>query len=699
MNFLAPLFLFGALAVAIPVVLHLVRRTTRQRTVFSSLMFLRPSPPRLNRRSRFEHLLLLLLRCLALALVAFAFARPFVQEATVSEADAGLASRIVVLVDSSASMQRAGLWAAARQRAEEVLGDAGAGDRVALVSFGRQASVLMDFDQWSELPPDERVAQASARLEAIEPGWESTQMGLALSRASELLEDTGEDHVSGPKRVVVISDLQEGARLETLQSMEWPAGMELVLEPVTARTGTNASLQLLTDAADSERTGEPVVRVRVSNAAGSTRELFLVGWAAADGIAHVGDPVEVYVPPGQSRVVPLPLPAETTGLAQIHLIGDDEPFDNRVYVIPPEKQQLTVLYLGAESASDSRQPLFFLERALPESPRLGVKVVARAASDNFSPAEAREAALIFVTDPLSAAQADELRAVAVAGKTIVVAPRSPDAAAGLARLLGLDSLPMDEARVDSYAMLAEIDFSHPLFAPFADPRFSDFTKLHFWRHRRLNTDGVPGARLVARFDSGDPAIVEIPTGNGRVLLLTSGWAPGDSQLAVSSKFVPLLFSMLELAGSVTSTPSQHQVGDSLPLASSEGTWSVKLPDGSVATMTAGSTRFEGTALPGVYELTQADAAARFAVNLDGAETRLEPLSTDDFERLGAPLARDAIQVADAEERMIVLHGMETEARQKLWRWFIGATLLVLLVESALAGWTARRSTAQGGLTP
>ena len=51
MNFLTPLFLVGGLAVALPVVFHLIRRTTRERTRFSSLMFLRSSPPRLTRKS------------------------------------------------------------------------------------------------------------------------------------------------------------------------------------------------------------------------------------------------------------------------------------------------------------------------------------------------------------------------------------------------------------------------------------------------------------------------------------------------------------------------------------------------------------------------------------------------------------------------------------------------------------------------
>ena len=49
MSFLAPLFLFGALAVAAPILFHLIRRTSREKIPFSSLMFLQPTPPRLTR--------------------------------------------------------------------------------------------------------------------------------------------------------------------------------------------------------------------------------------------------------------------------------------------------------------------------------------------------------------------------------------------------------------------------------------------------------------------------------------------------------------------------------------------------------------------------------------------------------------------------------------------------------------------------
>ncbi|MEM1296707.1 MAG: BatA domain-containing protein, partial [Verrucomicrobiota bacterium] len=50
MGFLFPLYLLGALALAIPVLLHLRRRPPKDRVVFSSLMFLDPQTPQKKQR-------------------------------------------------------------------------------------------------------------------------------------------------------------------------------------------------------------------------------------------------------------------------------------------------------------------------------------------------------------------------------------------------------------------------------------------------------------------------------------------------------------------------------------------------------------------------------------------------------------------------------------------------------------------------
>src|SRR3954464_635590 len=102
MSLLAPLYIAGLLAIAAPVIFHLIRRTPQGRQEFSSLMFLDPSPPRITRRSRLTNILLLLLRASALALLAFAFARPFFKQQASADVSQAKGKRVALLVDTSA---------------------------------------------------------------------------------------------------------------------------------------------------------------------------------------------------------------------------------------------------------------------------------------------------------------------------------------------------------------------------------------------------------------------------------------------------------------------------------------------------------------------------------------------------------------------------------------------------------------------
>jgi hypothetical protein len=312
--------------------------------------------------------------------------------------------------------------------------------------------------------------------------------------------------------------------------------------------------------------------------------------------------------------------------------------------------------------------------------------------------DVKAANIIFIADPVSAETAAALREQAVAGKTIVFVPKAanPATSAVLGTLLGRGPVRMDDVRPSSsYAMFAEIDFQHPLFAPFADPRFSDFTKIHFWKYRKVDATGIAGARVLAKFDAGDPALIEVPVGKGRVYVVASGWNPDDSQLAVSSKFVPLLWSLLEQAGGVASFATQFVIGDVVPLPAEGGTTAIRTPAGTdVALDGAATATFTETAVPGVYELIGGARAQRFAINLDANESRTSPLGPDELEQLGVPVARAKTEAIVPADKKTTLQGLEAENRQKLWRWFIVATLAILLLESALAGWTAKRSVLQ-----
>src|SRR5215212_8798275 len=100
MNFLAPAFFAGLAAIAIPVIIHLIHRERKVVVEFPSLMFLQRIPYRSVRRQKIRHLLLLLLRCIALALLIAAFARPFFARRHAAITGSG-ARELVVLLDRS----------------------------------------------------------------------------------------------------------------------------------------------------------------------------------------------------------------------------------------------------------------------------------------------------------------------------------------------------------------------------------------------------------------------------------------------------------------------------------------------------------------------------------------------------------------------------------------------------------------------
>lgn len=696
MNFLAPLFLAGAAAVALPVLFHLIRRSTRDRTLFSSLLLLQPTPPRMRRRSRLEDILLLVLRCLVLGLLALGFARPFLKDPSLTPPAATAAQRVVMLVDTSASMRRGGLWEAAVERATQAAGSLGPGDHLSVFAFDRETRPLVSFDAWNSTPAGERAGLVASALRATSPGWASTQLANALIFAAESLAERAEDHASVVRRIILLSDLQEGSRLDPLQAYDWPKGITvqtLPLEP-TRRSG-NASLQWLEDPESAPATAPRGVRVRITTTADLVADKLEVGWVPAGSETFTKPPQELRLAAGANQVVVLPAAAGDTA-HRLVLRGDGEPFDNTLHVVPPRPLGTRILCLSADPGTDPTQPLYFLRRVFPTNPPAVVPLVIRSPDAVPGPADIT-GALIVATSGLPEPTAKSLRDALLSGTTLLFAPSAATAEAGstLGVLLDRPAATLEEVVPRSYAMLSDLDFRHPLLAAFANPKFSDFTKVRIWRHRRFDTNILAGARMIARFDSGDPAWMEFPVGRGRLVVFAAGWHPADSQLALSTKFVPLLVSLLETTSPEAGLSARlHHVGDFIPIPSPPTVASrLILPDGSAQVIQPGTDRLPRSDLPGLYtlEIPGIPEPLRFAVNLDPTESRTIPLPLEDLERHGVALGDPGARTGPTPERAAELAAAEVENRQKLWRWFLVASVAFVFLESTLAGWMTRRS--------
>ncbi len=683
MSFLTPLYILGALAIAAPIILHLIRRTPKGEVPFSSLMFLAPTPPRLTRRSRLDNILLLLLRASALALLALAFARPFLREPVSLNFGDVERRRVLVLVDTSASLRRADLWPRAKALAEAAVKDARPGDQLAVVAFDSTSKPLLTFAESIPLDPAKRQAIARARLDALSPTWASTNLGQGLVDAVAALEDAPDASEKAgrmPRRIVLISDLQQGSRIDALGNFEWPSDVDLELKTVTD-LAPNAGLQPVnesTEATSAEVAKE--LRVRIANDPGSRREGFQVVWLDAKGL-EVGPPVAAYVPPGEARIVKVP---RALGLSTLRLKGDTHGFDNTLYVAADTKSEATVLYVGNDAPDDAEGLLYYLARVFEDTPRRTVKVVSKKPTDPLTIDSPRLTPLVVVACETNPENAARLRKYAESGGTVLDVITTPGPSSTLASLADSPSTEVQEAPKDRDAMLGEIAFDHPLFASLAGAQFNDFTKIRFWKHRRIDSKSLGEVRVLARFEGGDPAVVEKPLGKGRLVVLASGWNPVDSQLARSSKFVPLMAALLEGRTPPPVELASLTVLDRVPLVGTDKV-TIRKPDGSTVSPDPGAGFFTGTDQPGVYTVDSPLGSRVFAVNLDPSESKTPPLGVETLEQLGCRMAASPSRQELDREHLRQLQNAELEGRQKLWRALILAAIGVLIVETWLAG--------------
>jgi Aerotolerance regulator N-terminal/von Willebrand factor type A domain len=700
MGLLAPLYIAGLLAIGLPILFHLIRRTPHGRQQFSSLMFLSTSPPRLTRRSRLTHILLLILRAAAFALLAFAFARPFFHRNADQELFKSSGRRLAILVDTSASMRREDLWEQAKKQVDQVLREASPADEVALFLFDRQARAAFTFDEWNGANPSQRADLLRSRLASASPTWAPTKVGDALASVADQLAEV-DGGKRGPDRlgrqIVLISDLQQGGHVETLQGHQWPENVLLEVRPVAAKQPTNAAVQFVKQSADGGERADARLRVRVSNQSDSAKEQFTLAWSDDRGPLAGVEPLKVYVPPGRSQIVRVAWPPAGRQANRLVLGGDDCDFDNTLYVVQPRTESVRVLHLGEDDPEDTKGLLYYLNSAAIATPQRKVDLVSRKSSEAMTDADLLGARLVVVAATPAADRAERVRRFAQSGGEVLWVLRDAAGTATVARVMGLDKLEAQEATGD-FALVSRVDLEHPLLAPFADSRFADFTKIHFWHHRKVSLPQSAGARVIAWFEGGEPFLFEKPIGTGRVIVATSGWHPGDSQLALSTKFVPLIDGLLRRRDAAA-VEAQYTVLEPIALPQVQGqvARSLVAPDGAKVELASGATTFDNADRPGIYKLTSGGEETPLAVNLPADESRTTPVAVEELERWGAKLGKKppSEELVTRERR---LRMMELENRQKLWRWLIVGVLGLLAAETALAGRLARRTVQQQATT-
>lgn len=627
MGALNPLFLLAGLAVAVPIYLHLFQRHETRRLSFPALRYLERTEREHARQIRLRQILLMLARILVLLLIVGAGARLFFG----GRGSAHPPTAVVLILDNSMS---SGL----------VVGEVRVLDELKTLALqGLETAneedlfwVIRAGEPWLPALPG-GPTEARRAVEETVASEAAGDLSQALRRAVRLLETSDLEY----REIHLLSDLQvsafaelEAAADEAIPVVVWRRSAEGVVNRALADVVVGGGLPPLE---------------------GRRTEVTVSAMAAFDGSDTLHLPLRLVVNERIRGAATLPagaqttiaMPASASGWVQGYADADPDDLraDDRRYFAYRSRPAPTVAVSGA--------PGLFVREAL--------SVLSDA--ERIATATPAQAAVLI------SAAGSGLEQRSASGSVLIVPPADPTLLPAVNRRLQEAGIPwaFSPAGFTGRTALVGDDLPEPLAGVEVMQRFD------------LDLVGDPPAPVRTLGSAGNAAwAVEGADGSGRrYLIVGSPLNSAGTTLPVSTgmlRFIDWVASEWAGAGGGAQRLS---TGDHIS-APAEATH-VRFPSGDVLEID-GTRMVRGTGQAGFYTFLSADTVvAVVALNPPLGESDLTQVQNPDVPRLIGPTA---VEVSDAD-------GWQREifrARQgpELWRPFLIAVLLLLLLEAVMA---------------
>jgi hypothetical protein len=646
-GFLAPLFLLGALAIALPIWLHRLQTQSSDRQPFSSAMLLETTEERVHLQKKLKYLVLLALRIAMLLLIAFAFAKPFLERPPTILA-ASAAGTHLILVDTSVSMDRAGVFDQAITVASQAVDDAPTGALLQVLGVDDALHIGSDL---SAVKSDHRAAVSSLGVSALRLDFGSAMA--AVERLAETLPP--------PVTLHLISDFQDSAMPVRFADVI-PSGVTQMI-PHVVGTGVpfNWSVEYVRETATGLDAG-------------------LIGFGDRERVADVelllND--EVVDMRGLSETGPVTLRftdlqyEEGDNRIQISINTDDDlAADNHWYQVvenqPPSAVPLITINQGG-------LPVTYLSAALESDagPSYDVEPMVIGEFDTRILGRYRWVLIDDVgtiDETLEAALIEYLQN----GGNLLAFAGERAASSSVLPVSG-HSLRGGSISVGANAFLspAQIDTGHPVLA-----------QTEGWHSvnvsRNIPIEVLADDQVLIRLENNEPFLIERQIGAGRLLLMLNSLDNRWNDLPVRPVFVSFIIEVAAYLSGINEISKTYTTGASLPLSligSASG--QVVDPDGLTVLSLVDTTRAQQIKLdkPGFYEVYTPQEDMLVAANIDPRESELTSISQALLDRWQDATARPDTIVADRS-------GLVESEPLELWHWLLFLLAVVIIAESIL----------------
>ncbi len=691
MSFLQPLFLAGLLAASLPIIIHLINRRKAVRRPFPALRLLRQSNERIARSVKVRQWILLALRVLAIALLAFALAKPFVFSSEgVTDAER-FPTAVVFVVENGLAMDYDDWWERAQDALEDEVDGLRTWDEAALVTTADERRLQ------AELTSDHREITRAVR--DLEPAYRVGDMVGALLEADDLAAASELPN----RRIVVIGNDTDSA-VESHRDIALASPVEYVSardddEPLENLAIVDFDYEQTSSAREGQWSFETVVENFGASDQNDVRLQLEIGGDVV-GVASVD------VPAGESLVYGFEHNMETVdvveGVVEITNSEGMEADARWHFHVEPRHRVRTLLVNGSPSSVPYDDELFFLTRALEPGAQSGVGIIPSVTTpDGLSRRnlDDYDAIVMANVSSLSSEQADDLHRFVERGGGLLFTMGNqvdeevynqqfgdllPRPLRGRKQLAERDD---PDAPVKT-TRLGHPQRQHPVFRGFDAPGSGALQNVSVYSYMLL--DPAPAAQeteTLMAYQNNAPALLERRVGQGRVLLFTSTVDRQWTDLPVRTVYLPLMTrSLLYLARRVSfETDDVYVVGDSVRMDVEDVVREraiIRDPEGQRIVLEPNNGEVVFTPeMPGTYfffaddddgDSGQAIPSLTISVNVDR-----EGSSLDEFPH--AVLA----EWEGEREAGELIDGAGDERRVNLWSKFLFLVTLALLAETVI----------------
>ena len=523
MEFVNPGFLYGLFALAIPVIIHLFNFRRFKKVYFTNVKFLSELKQQTQKQSRLRHLLILLMRMLAVAALVIAFAQPYipVSKSLINKSARNIVS---VYIDNSFSMQaesdKGTLLDKAKDRALEIARVYKNSDHFQVLTndFEGKHQRFVSKDEFLNLVDEVAISPSTRTLSEI------------IARQKDIL--TTEQ--AGVKSVYLISDFQKNMMREKLPATD--SSINIFIIPIESVNKNNLYIDSCWFEAPVYQVDQQVkIKVRIRNNSDVDYEKIPVKLKIGDIQKALAS---FDVKAGQEAEVELVYTNQQTGIESGELEINDYPvgFDDKFYFsyyVSPVTKVLSIngsgqnIYLNSLFGHDST----FLFRNADQG------------NLDYSSLASNQLIILNEADRISTGLGQELKRFVSNGGSLVVFPsvnidfenyRKFLKSIGTEYYSGLDT---------ARTKVGFIDIENPLYSGVFDEIPENIDLPVVFKSYVIEKKSRILKENLMEMQNGNTFLGEYPVGLGRVYLFAAPLKPEFGNFPKHAIFVPTLFKM------------------------------------------------------------------------------------------------------------------------------------------------------------